>query len=282
MPHRILRLTAAVAKHTGLGLCVVVAVPIPWSILITANLRLSPHVPWAIPAGIAYLSFAVLYLQGGGWPRSTSAARRRYSRALPLAFPEFGWALLGGLAAIASLWLLFAASGSLSANPSQHPLPDLSPMVLLSAIIIGAGATALAEEVGLRGFMQAPLENILGPGRAIAATSICFVLIHLSHGLEAVLRYGVFYLAAGCIYGLLAYLTQSVLPSLLLHFLGDIFVFGLRTSLFHVLVAPQPRVRTSLLLSALLAAAVAGAAFLRLARVNRGARAHLRNPATTA
>ena len=188
MPHRILRLTAAVAKHTGLGLCVVVAVPIPWSILITAILRLSPHVPWAIPAGIADVSFAVLYLTGSGWPRSTSAARRRYSRALPLAFPEFGWALLGGLAAIASLWLLLAASGSLSANPSQRPPPDLSPIVLLSAIIIGAGATALAEEVGLRGFMQAPLENILGPGRAIAATSICFVLIHLSHGRRLHLR----------------------------------------------------------------------------------------------
>jgi membrane protease YdiL (CAAX protease family) len=37
-------------------------------------------------------------------------------------------------------------------------------------------------------------------------------------------------LAAGCIYGLMAYLSQSILPSLLLHFLGDLLLFGLRAS----------------------------------------------------
>jgi membrane protease YdiL (CAAX protease family) len=278
MTHRAIPLIATVAKHAGLGLCVVVAVPIPWAVLGGANLRLSPHVPWAIPAGVAYLFLALLYLNGRGWPRSTSAARRRDSRLLPLAFPQFGWSLLAGLAAIASLWLLYAASGQLSASPAQRPQPDLSPVVLFGAIVIGAGATALAEEVGLRGFMQAPLESVIGPGRAIAATAICFVLIHLSHGFEAVLRYGVLYLAAGCIYGLLAYLTQSVLPSLLLHFLGDVLLFGLRSSLLHVTTAPQPRIRACLFVSAVVAAAASGAAFIRLARVTRGARAHLRSP----
>jgi membrane protease YdiL (CAAX protease family) len=143
---------------------------------------------------------------------------------------------------------------------------------LFGAIILGAAVTALAEEAGLRGFMQAPLEVLVGPAPAICITSFVFVLIHLSHGLAALARAGPFYLAAGCIYGLLAYLSQSILPSLLLHFLGDLLLFGLRSSVVH-LGGPQSRIASGpLLLAALLATLASVIGFVILARLTAGRR----------
>jgi membrane protease YdiL (CAAX protease family) len=273
---RPLQLAGALAKHTALGLVVVVAVAAPWSVLIVLNLRVSPHVPWALPAGVAYVVLAMAYLNGSGWPGSTSSVRRSYFRARPLALAEFSWALLAGLCAITSLWLLFAASGYLSAQSSTGQA-NLSPTFLVGAVVLGAAVTAIAEEGGLRGFMQMPLECLIGPTAAVATTSIVFVLIHLSHGLAAVARFGPFYFAAGCVYGLLAYLTQSIVPSLLLHFVGDLLVFGLRTSLVHVAGPRATGSRAALVLCGLLAVAASGAAFVRLARMTAGRRVHRGN-----
>jgi len=272
--HRTLQVAGALLKHVGLGLAVVIAVAIPWSALAAFNLRLSPHVPWAIPVGIAYVFLAMAYLNGSGWPSSTSAARRRYFRAQPLGLMEFGWAFLAGLAGVVTLWLLFAASGYLPAQATHSNETDLPPLVLLGAIVIGAAVTAIAEEGGIRGFMQARLERLVGPAAAIATTSVFFALIHLSHGVVALVQYGPFYLAAGAVYGLLAYLTQSILPSLLLHFLGDVLVFGLSFSLVHLSGPLGTNTRAFLALFAIFAACASGAAFFRLARLTAGKRSH--------
>jgi membrane protease YdiL (CAAX protease family) len=268
-------LAGTLCKHVGLGLAVTVAVAVPWSVLAVLNLRLSPCVPWAIPAGLAYLCAATAYLNGSGWPKSTSAARKRWFRAQPLDLAEFNWALLAGFAAVTSLWLLFAASGFLSTPPARAPEADLPFGVLLGAAIIAAAITALAEEGGLRGFMQAPLERLIGPAPAIAITSVFFVLIHLSHGLAALARNAPFYLAAGCVYGLLAYLTQSILPSLLLHFLGDILVFAISSSLVHFASPRESSVKACLVASALLFACASVTAFCKLARLTSSKRSHL-------
>jgi len=276
MTGRALQVVGAIFKHVGIGLAVTVGIAIPWSAIAVINLRFSPHVPWAIPVGVAYVCLAMSYLNGGGWPKSTSAARKRNFRAQPLVLVGFSWALLAGLAAVTSLWLCFAASGNLSAQAPQGSQPDWPPIVLLGAVIISAAVTAISEEGGLRGFMQAPLEGLLGPAPAIATTSLLFVLIHLSHGVTALARYGLFYLAAGCVYGLLAYLTQSILPSLLLHFLGDIITFGLRSALVHLSGPHNASARALLVLAALFVACFSGVAFLRLARLTIGKRSRLR------
>jgi membrane protease YdiL (CAAX protease family) len=269
------KIAGTLFKHVGLGLTVTVAVAVPWTALAMLNLRLSPRVPWAIPAGLAYIGAATAYLNGSGWPKSTSAARQRCFRARRLGLAEFNWALLAGFAAVTSLWLLFAASGYLTAQPPQTSQAGLPFFVLLGASIIAAAVTAIAEEGGLRGFMQAPLERLVGPAPAIAITSFFFVLIHLSHGLAALARNAPFYFAAGCVYGLLAYLTQSILPSLLLHFLGDILVFALRSSLVQFASPRGSGLRAALVAGALLVACGSGAAFFRLARLTASKRSRL-------
>jgi hypothetical protein len=64
-------------------------------------------------------------------------------------------------------------------------------------------------------------------------------------------------LAAGFISGFLAYLSQPILPSLLLHFLGDLLVFGLRSSVVHFGGPLSPTTRGALVLAALAALAAA-------------------------
>jgi membrane protease YdiL (CAAX protease family) len=231
--------------------------------------------PWALPVGLAYICAAIAYLNGNGWPKSTSAARKYFFRARPLVLAEFNWAFLAGLAGVTSLWLFYAACGFLSTPPLRASQVELSFGVFLGAAIIAAAVTAIAEEGGLRGFMQAPLERLIGPAPAIALTSFFFVLLHLSHGFAALARNAPFYFAAGCIYGLLAYLTQSILPSLILHFLGDILVFSLGSSHVHLPNLRGPSTTAFLIASAVMFACGSGAAFFKLARLSSVKRSNM-------
>ena len=103
---------------------------------------------------------------------------------------------------------------------------------------------------------------------AITLTTIVFVLIHASHGLTTLLHNAPLYIATGVVYGLLTYLTQSILPALALHFLGDVVVFALRSSLIHGFV-PRTRPEIALcMIGALMAATLSILAFRQLARTS--------------
>jgi len=63
--------------------------------LIAANIR-SPAVPWSAAAIAVYLWLYWLYVQGRGWPRSTTTARRRGLRAVPLSPRVWRWSFAAG------------------------------------------------------------------------------------------------------------------------------------------------------------------------------------------
>jgi hypothetical protein len=69
------------------------------------------------------------------------------------------------------------------------------------------------------------------------------------------------------VYGLLAYLTQSTLPSLVLHFLGDTGVFALRSSLIRVSGLNTRPAGGFCIAAALLAIGVSVVAFKQLASI---------------
>ena len=78
-----------------------------WGALVAANLRFTPSLPWAAILMTAFLIFYWKFLQGWGWPRSTSAARRASLRAEPLSPAVWRWSLLaGGLGLGTSIVLL--------------------------------------------------------------------------------------------------------------------------------------------------------------------------------
>jgi len=71
--------------------------------------------------------------------------------------------------------------------------------------------------------MQGPIERRHGPVVAILVSGAVFGFAHFTHHPASVLAMMPYYLAVTAIYGGLAYATNSILPSLVLHAGGDIF-----------------------------------------------------------
>ena len=210
------------------GLMVSGVPTIVWGALATINLRLTPRAPWSVPvmAGLLWLYWR--YVRGDGPPRRLATIRNDHLRAKPLSLRVWRLALLSGGSAVAALWALFAAlRGVLHIAPPPNDLNLLPVWTVFSAIVMGSAVAGVAEEAGFRGYMQVPLERAYGPGTAIVITSVLFTLVHLSHG-SAVLPFLPFYFVAAVAYGLLAFVTGSILPAMILHFGGDVLTFTLR------------------------------------------------------
>src|SRR4029077_9241610 len=87
-----------------------------------ANLRLQPELPWAAAVMAILLALLLIYLSGAGWPRSTSATRRRLLRWNPIPLPIFGWAILTGLLSLVAMGGAWIATSDL-----VHIPPGITP-----------------------------------------------------------------------------------------------------------------------------------------------------------
>jgi membrane protease YdiL (CAAX protease family) len=211
-----------------LGILVAGVPTIIWALLAATNLKLTPTVPWSVPAMAGVLWLYWRYLRGEGPQPRLAAYRKEHLRAIELTPHVWRWALLAGGSAIAAVWALFAALRGLMhmANPAND-LARIPMGTILAAIVMGSAVAGVAEEAGFRGFMQLPLERAYGPVIALATTSVVFTLIHLTHG-AAILPFLPFYLVVAVVYGLLTLLTGSILPSMTLHFIGDVMMISLQ------------------------------------------------------
>jgi len=87
---------------------------------------------------------------------------------------------------------------------------------------MSAAVAGVTEEVAFRGYLQGPIERRHGPVTAILITGVLFGFMHFTHP-EVTLVLMPFYLAVAAVYGMLAYLTNSILPSMVLHGGGNVF-----------------------------------------------------------
>ncbi|MCI0690689.1 CPBP family intramembrane metalloprotease [candidate division KSB1 bacterium] len=208
------------------GLIVVTAGVLPWSILVAANLRYPlkffPSLPWAVPAMALYLWLFWQYLKGKGWPPSTAETRRMNLRANALSPRAWRWSLGAGSLAAASLIALRQFAERLVDLPaplfpevSQYPFVPVLLIFLMSSAVAG-----IVEEAGYRGYMQAPIERRHGPIIAIIVVGTVFAVGHFSHAWMS-WRLLPYYLAGSTIFGVLAYLTGSILPGIVLHTIVD-------------------------------------------------------------
>jgi membrane protease YdiL (CAAX protease family) len=169
-----------------------------------------------------------LYLGGKYWPRSTSQARRRYLRANPVSAQAFGWALLAGamsIAAFAGYWIvmfqLVKMRGNLLPDFSRYPLPTVALMIVMASL-----AAPLTEEPAFRGYCQVILEREFRGPIAVVISSVLFAL---AHGPTQGFLWPklLFYFLVGVAFGATAYLTNSILPAIPVHFLGLLIFFTL-------------------------------------------------------
>ena len=200
------------------GLAVATAGTVPWAALVAANIKHKPALPWAVPIMAVYLWFFWRYVRGEGWPQSTAEARRASSRANGLMADLWGPALLAGVLGLVSVLLLQGVLSRVVALPqqrdldvSQYPVLTVLLWVLMSAVVSG-----VVEETSFRGYVQRPIERRHGPVVAILVTGSLFGLVHFSHP-EVTLVLLPYYMAVAAVYGALAHLTDSTLPSMVLH-----------------------------------------------------------------
>ena len=207
-----------------IGGLVAAAGTLPWAALVSANSKHYPNIPWAVPPTAIYLWFFWRYVRGAGWPRSTSDARRTNCRANRLSDEVWGAAIFAGILGLGALVLFQRVMSRLVTLPAQPtddlahvPFVTLVPWLLMSAVVSG-----IAEESSFRGYMQRPIERRHGPVIAILVTGLLFGFVHFTHP-ETTLILMPYYLGAAAIYGALAYLTDSILPSAVLHAAGNVF-----------------------------------------------------------
>jgi membrane protease YdiL (CAAX protease family) len=203
------------------GMAVALAGSIPRSLLFVANLRWFTAVPWAVPLTALYLWLFWRYLSGA-WPRDSTAAERRAAlRANPLPIRVWAWALLTGGLGIVALVLGLRLANRFIELPEQQ-IPNLSgapDVTVLSLLLIAAPAAGIIEEAAFRGYMQGPIERRYGVATAILITGTMFAVAHL----DFTLVLWPYYVAVAAIYGMVTYLTKSILPAVVLHTCGNLY-----------------------------------------------------------
>ena len=200
---------------------------LPWSFFVTWNQKVHISVPWAVLPTALYLWLFWRYLQGAGWPRSTKDARRTGLRANRLSSDVWGMALFAGVLGLTALLPLLGVLSRLVTLPAESQpirVPAEMPFVTVFLLLVMASIVAgVVEEAAFRGYMQGAIERRHGPIVAILASGALFGLGHFVHHPNSVFAMMPFYLAVAAIYGGLAYLTNSILPGLVLHTGGDVF-----------------------------------------------------------
>jgi membrane protease YdiL (CAAX protease family) len=210
-----------IGRAVLIGMLVMFAGTIPRNLIFAANLRLFPGVPWAVPLTAAYLWDFWRYLQGAGPPEGTAAVRRAGLRANRVKSVLWAWSLLAGGLGIVALVLALRLANRLVVLPPQN-LPNLANVpkfTVLSLLLMAAPVAGIIEEAAFRGYMQGPIERRTGLTIAILVTGTMFAVAHL----DFTLILWPYYLAVAAIYGTVTYLTQSVLPAVVLHTGGNLY-----------------------------------------------------------
>jgi membrane protease YdiL (CAAX protease family) len=199
-----------------------------WAALLVANLSTSPTIPWAVAVMALLLWLMWQYLGGKWWPHSTSDARRRCLRARGVSAKAFAWSVAAGvlsIVALSGLWIvlfqLVNVQGNLLPDFSKYPAITVA-LVLAMAALVGA----VAEEAGIRGYFQGLLEERVGGPPAIL---IAALVMAPGHGLSQGFAWPtmVFYLFVDVMFGVTAWLNNSILPGLVVHLIGLMVFFAL-------------------------------------------------------
>jgi membrane protease YdiL (CAAX protease family) len=210
-----------------LGLLVSFVGTLVWSLFTMWNLHTMPLVPWTLVPGALFLYGYWKYLGGSWWPADTSDARRRRLRANRVSGEAWGMSMLAGLLGFGFLLALLNLMAKLMTMPAEEmgiSTPPAMPGATAFALITMSSVVAgVVEEAAFRGYIQVPIEQAHGPVAAVLASGLAFGFGHISHHPAAVVAMLPYYIAVSAVYGGLAYLTNSILPSLVLHAGGDVW-----------------------------------------------------------
>lgn len=214
--------TAIILQAVGVGILVLLAGTIPRNLLFLANLSFIKQAPWAAPVAAVGLWFFWKYLKGWGPPESTASWRRTELRARRLPGRVWRWALISGALGIVVLVLLLRIMNRLVLLPEQQLPPELRDVpswTVITLLLMAAPIAGVVEEAAFRGYMQGPIERRCGLPLAIIISGTMFALVHL----DFTWVLWPYYMAVAALYGTITYMTQSILPSIVLHTAGNLY-----------------------------------------------------------
>jgi membrane protease YdiL (CAAX protease family) len=168
------------------------------------------------------------YFSGSWWPRSTAKARRSSFRAGKLSPAGWKWGLVGTFlfvvifqsAAVLTFRIIeFPADASADYGLDALPLWEAWITIIMASLVAG-----ICEEIGFRGYMQVPLEERYGPAVGIAIVSVMFTVFHLHQAWAQPVLIQI--VAISTLYGILAYASGSLIPSIIGHTIMDVFNFS--------------------------------------------------------
>jgi membrane protease YdiL (CAAX protease family) len=223
-PHAAIpRVGRTVAVALLMGLTISTVGTLSWVALIRLNVREHPESPWAAATTACWLAAMLVWLNGRGWPRSTTAFRQVHLR---LWQPQPGaWSgeslatilsLIGAMVGLSVVYVLMGTS-----RPPEDVSVYPTTAVRFSVLLMGPAVAGVVEEAAFRGYMQSHLERI-GPTFAIMVTSAVFTLLHGTHGLAYLLAVAPGFFLASVVYGYLALKSGSIIPGMVLHFAGHL------------------------------------------------------------
>jgi membrane protease YdiL (CAAX protease family) len=100
-----------------------------------------------------------------------------------------------------------------------YPAWTVLPLIAMISLVAG-----ITEEAAFRGYMQKPLEMHYGPKLAIVVVALLFTLIHLPNATVAPHLLPLFFFGS-LGWGVLAYLTDSIIPGVVVHAVVDLIGF---------------------------------------------------------
>ena len=206
--------SGAFVEAVGVGVWVLslAVIPSPWSVVVMG--------------GILWLYWK--YFSGSWWPRSTAESRSKNFRAVKLSADVWKWSLVGTFLFVVVLEAATILTFRLIEFPTEAAADyglDALPVWEAWIIIIMASLVAgICEETGFRGYMQVPLEERYGPTVGITIASIMFTVFHLNQAWAQPILFQVFAISA--LFGILAYASGSLIPSMIGHTIMDIFNFA--------------------------------------------------------
>jgi membrane protease YdiL (CAAX protease family) len=205
-----------------IGLIVAAVGTIPWAMLVSANAKHWSAIPWSVVPAALYLCFFWRFVRGEGWPRSSAEVRRKHCRANSLSGAAWGIALTAGVLGLATVVLFQRVMTRLVTLPQQQgpAIAQFPFMTQLLWVLMGSLVAGVVEETSFRGYLQKPIEERHGPVIAMLVTGSLFGFTHFTHP-EVGLILLPYYLMVAAVYGTLAFLTNSIFPSLVLHTAGN-------------------------------------------------------------
>lgn len=205
--------TAVYAIGTIIWLPIISLIPMPLSFFIMIG------VFWV------YLK----YFSGSWGPKFTVESRKDNFRSIHLPYKIWKWSLLASFTVIVVIQASMVLTFRFVEFPSETFYLgidyDLYPIwAVLGFIVFAALVAGIFEEVGFRGYMQVPLEKRYGSRTAIGIVAIIFTVLHFNQAWAPSAI--VILLEAGLLFGILAYLCDSLIPGIIAHVLTDIIAYS--------------------------------------------------------